>query len=171
MMKNRRLIFIELKNKNEVSKVIEKINEEIQRFKNHGYSAVEVRNIINRCYILNELNNTKINNLLAPEKIGTVIVYITHEVDKKITKLFYEKFSSEEYFVPKIDKIHVDTAYRSKQIGNVIETEFEDYNKVRGKNIDIDYTYNGEFCELHEEFTEDGRLISTCKKDANKMGD
>jgi len=162
---------MELKNKKEVSKVIEKINEEIQRFKNHGYSGVETRNIINRCYILNELNNTKINNLLSPEKIDTVIAYITHEVDKKISKIFHEKFSSEEYFAPKIDKIHIDTQYKSKQIGNVIETEFEDFSKVSGKNFKIDYTYDGESCNLHEEFTEDGRLISTCKNDENKKGD
>ena len=78
---------MDLKNKNKVSKVIEKINEEIQKFRNHGYSAIEIRNIINGCYILNELNNTKIYNLLSLEKIGTFIAYINNEVNKKISKL------------------------------------------------------------------------------------
>ncbi len=162
---------MDVEKKNEILTVVEKMREEIQKFKKNGYSAAEIRKIINRCYILNELNNAIKKDLLSKEKIEIIINHIAYKVDKEIRKRFYEKFSRTEYFAPKIDKIHVDTPYKSKRIGNVIETRFEDVSKVSGKNIGTDYNYDGESCNLHQEFTEDGSLITTCKKDVKEERD
>ena len=160
---------MEKKNSN-IFEIIKKINESVKKFKANGFSAEETRNYINNCHIYNEFKKFEIK-FSSKEELTKMLYYVNKERDQEISKIFYEKFSTDEYFAPKIDKIHVDTPYKSKKIGNVIETEFEDYSRVSGKDFDVTYSYDGEFCDLHEEFTEDGRLISTCKKGENKKGD
>ncbi|MEE9376519.1 MAG: hypothetical protein V3V33_00600 [Candidatus Lokiarchaeia archaeon] len=163
------MISIEEKVKNKFFEIIKKLYESVKIFKDKGFSAEETRNYINKCYIINELKKSGIE-FSSKGELEKVLSYINNERDNEISKSFYEKFRSDEYFAPNIDKIHVDTQYKSKNIGNVIETEFEDVSKVSEKNIETDYTDDNELCDLHQEFTADGKLISTCKKVKKEEG-
>jgi len=89
---------------------------------------------------------------------------IKRGADKYISDIFHEELNSKEFQAPKIDNIHVDTPYESRQFGNAIVTKFEDVDKIAGKEIEMDYECPNELYELHQDFTDERVLISTCKK-------
>ncbi len=148
-------------------KVMHVIAKEITQLKNAGFIEDAVRKMVyNKCYIKSHLDI--VQGFCAVDGDEEKISRIAKRVDQEIKNQFYSKFNSKEYYAPDIKKIYVDTPYDSRKIGNVTETEFDDYSKVAGKDFKTDYSTGGKPCNIHQEITKDGKLIQSCKIEPNK---
>ena len=156
-----------LKNVNLISRVVNVIKRKITQLKNAGLTQEDVRGMVyNRCYIKNCLDMAQ--GFCSVDGDNDKILKIANEIDKEIDTQFYTKYNTGEYYSIEKIKHHVNTPYTTKKVGKVIETQFEDLSEISGKSFKTDYeTIKGKTCNLEQEFTVDGKLISKCKSNIN----
>lgn len=152
----------------QINKVVNVIKNNVTRLKISGCTQEEVRSMVyNICYIKNCIAQTL--NLCLVDDNDYRINRIANAVDKEINKQFHTKYNTDEYVDLKNVTHRIDIPHTKRQYGNTWETQFEDLDALSGKNFQTDYeTVNGESCNLEQEFTEDGTLISKCKRNPNE---
>lgn len=154
---------MESKLNKKISGIIKELEKEISAYKKSGFSAEKVRKIINICYIKPYLQNAGLYGYLSQEQANQAMVYIENKLELKIKEFFYEKFPSEKFHAPNLDKFDLNVKHKSRVVGNAIESEIENIAELEGQSIKTKYDCGKKACDIHQEFTKDGKLITSCK--------
>lgn len=147
-----------------LSKIKENIISDVKNFKERGFSAGEVSEFINnKCYAFKKFEAIDLS-FKSDEEEQNAVEIIEHAVQNTIISQFYEEYNTADFNSPILKKITADSPYISQRYGNVIETEFTNLDNIDGKEVEVEGICSFKNSTLISKFTDDGHLISTCKK-------
>ena len=136
------------------------IMNDISKFQKLGLSRDDIKKSINKCYISNEINKSKVI-FESYEEFQGAMKKIEWRANQKIDNIFYMKYNTDEYEKPVINKIDVDSDYKLKKYGNAVVASFDEYEKIAGKPINVKGSCPTEGSTLISKFIKD-KLANTC---------